>query len=209
MARRTAPIDASRSDSQHARVPTPPRFSVALFRGINVGAAKRVSMADLKALFESLGCTDVRTLLNSGNVVFAPPTPAAKGPREPAPLVAAIRAALVKRAGFDARVTIVEGKELAAVVAENPLGKVATDPSRLVVTFFADASARKRIAPLANEDFGTDVFALGKHAAFAWCPDGVLTGKLWPAIERALGDGVTSRNWATVTKLASLVAPTG
>src|SRR2546430_842476 len=92
---------------------------VALIRGINVGRAKRVAMADLRALVEDLGYADVRTLLNSGNVVFTT--------RRAAPSNAAARMekALAARLAVSARVTVITAGELAAAVAENPLLDVA------------------------------------------------------------------------------------
>src|SRR5262245_44497169 len=100
---------------------------VALLRGINVGRAKRVAMADLRALVEGLGYTDVRTLLNSGNVVFT----AARG--TPAQAAARIEKALTADLGVSARVTVLTAQELADAVAENPLLKVADNDSRLLV----------------------------------------------------------------------------
>jgi uncharacterized protein (DUF1697 family) len=84
---------------------------VALLRGINVGKAKRIAMADLRALIEGLGYTDVRTLLNSGNVVFS----ASRGAT--AAIAAAIEKAIVARFGFSAAVVVVTAKELEAIVA--------------------------------------------------------------------------------------------
>src|SRR5881628_2807318 len=99
---------------------------VALIRGINVGRAKRVAMADLRALVEDLGYGDVRTLLNSGNVVFTAPR-AGRGAAD------RIEKALAARLGVPARVTVLTAAELAAAISENPLREVAKDPSRLLV----------------------------------------------------------------------------
>lgn len=173
---------------------------VALIRGINVGKAKRVAMADLRALVEELGYTDVRTLLNSGNVVFTIP---AKSKGDAA---SRMEKALVSKVGFSARFTVLSAAELATVVAENPLGEVADDPSRLLVAFLSNPADLARLEPLAKQDWGADVLALGTRAAYLWCGGGILASKLPEAIGRALGDGVTTRNWATVTKLQALVA---
>ena len=105
---------------------------VALLRGINVGTAKRVAMSELRALVEELGYSDVRTLLNSGNVVF---TAAKAEPREAA---LRIKKALEGKLGVSARVTVISDEELADVVAGNPLGKVADNPSRLLVGILGD-----------------------------------------------------------------------
>lgn len=174
---------------------------IALIRGINVGRAKRVAMADLRALVEELGYGDVRTLLNSGNVVFTAPGVA------PGDAAARIEGALVKRTGVSARVTVLTARELATVISENSLAEVAGDPSRLLVAVLLDKADRRRLEPLAKEDWAPEVLALGTHAAYLWCPEGLLASKLPTAVSRALGDAVTTRNWSTMTKLQALAGP--
>lgn len=171
---------------------------VALLRGINVGRAKRVAMADLRALVEELGHREVRTLLNSGNVVFT-----AKGGR-PAEAAAGIEKEMAKRLGVSARVVGLSAAELAAVVAENPLTEIATDPSRLMVAFLFESADRKRLEPLVRQDWAPESLAVGSRAAYVWTPEGILASRLFEAVGRALKDGVTTRNWATVEKLHAL-----
>src|SRR5262245_27233240 len=104
------------------------RRYVALLRGVNnIGMAKRVAMTDVRALFERLGYRDARTLLQSGNVVFAAPA------RERRLLAARIEKALVSRLGVRSSVTVLTGAEVVAVVRDNPLSGVATHPSRLLI----------------------------------------------------------------------------
>jgi len=172
---------------------------VALLRGINVGKAKRVSMADLRALVEGLGYRDVRTLLNSGNVVFTVPTKAGgrPGPR--------IEQALADQLGVSARVTVLTAAEVRAAVAANPLGKVATDPSRLLVSVLRDPVDMARLEPLTKQVWGDDVLVLGPRVAYVWCPGGILESPLAAAVGQALGDGVTTRNWGTMIKLQALL----
>lgn len=176
---------------------------VALLRGINVGRAKRVAMADLRALVADLGYGDVRTLLNSGNVVFSAPGTAADV------AAARIEAALVERLGVASRVTVLTAAELAAAVAENPLTEVADNPSRLLVAVLADPADRRRLEPLLEQDWAPEVLALGERVAYLWIPDGVLASRLNEAVSRALGDGVTTRNWATMTKIHALTEKSG
>jgi uncharacterized protein (DUF1697 family) len=171
---------------------------VALIRGINVGRAKRVAMAELRTLVEELGYTEVRTLLNSGNVLFT-----ARG-RTGGNAAARIEAALATGLGVSARVTVLTAGELAAVVADNPLREVATDPSRMLVTFLTDPADRPQLEPLAQQDWTPEVMALGARVAYLWCPEGLLASRLPEAVSRVLGDAATTRNWATVTKLHAL-----
>ena len=172
----------------------------ALLRGINVGRAKRLAMADLRALVEGLGCGDVRTLLNSGNVVFTAP----RG--DPGGLASAIEQALEREAGVASRTTVLTAPELAGIVGENPLLDVATDPSRLLVAVLRQPADRERLEPLLEQDWQPDALALGKRAAYLWCPEGQLQSRIPEAVERLVGDAVTTRNWRTITKLHALAA---
>jgi uncharacterized protein (DUF1697 family) len=177
------------------------RKLVALLRGINVGKAKRIAMADLRALVEGLGYCDVRTLLNSGNVVFTAARAA------PATAAARIEKALVAAVGVAARVTVVTAEELTEAVAENPLREVAADPSRMLVAFFRDAADRPKLEPLLGQDWAPEALALGKGVVYLWCANGILESRLAEAVNRLLGDGVTARNWATVLKLHARSEP--
>ena len=173
---------------------------VALLRGINVGKAKRIAMAELRALVESLGYGDVRTLLNSGNVVFsAPKRVDDEGAAE------RIELAIEDTLGITSRVTVLGASAFAAVVHENPLVAVATEPSRLMVSVFRTAAERVRLLPLTTMEWAPDQLALGSRAAYLWCPSGILESRLSAALVRILGDSVTTRNWSTVSKLWALV----
>jgi uncharacterized protein (DUF1697 family) len=176
------------------------RRHVALIRGINVGKAKRVGMADLRSLVEGLGYADVRTLLNSGNVVFT-----VRRAEPPARIAERIERAIEKRLGMTARVTVLTAAELAAVVAENPLGSAAADPTRLFVTVFFDLSDRKRLMPLTKRDWAPERLAIGRRVVYQWCPNGQMESALAEDVNRLLGAGATTRNFATMTKLHALL----
>ena len=154
-------------------------------------------MADLRALVERLGYGNVRTLLNSGNVVFTVPAADARA-------AARIEQALAKKTGVSARVTVISARDLALVVAKNPLLEVATDPSRLFVAFPRTPANRRLLVPLGKREWKPEQLALGPGAAYVWCPAGMIESPLMIALARQLGDGVTTRNWATVTKLHAL-----
>jgi uncharacterized protein (DUF1697 family) len=171
---------------------------IALLRGINVGRAKRVAMADLRKVMANLGYTNVRTLLNSGNVVFDSPR------RLTASAAAAIRDAVAETTGVTAAVIVVSAADLAAVVAENPLGSVVTNPSRCLVAFPAAAADLAKAAALVNGDWAPDQFAVGARAAYLWCASGILANELAKAFDRLMGAAVTARNWATVLKLHAM-----
>jgi uncharacterized protein (DUF1697 family) len=176
---------------------------VALLRGINVGRAKRIAMADLRALMGKLGFQDVRTLLNSGNVVFTVP----RGVRGDAS--AMIEEAIVKSIGVKSRVTVLAAEELAGVVKANPLLGIADNPSRLMVSFLADPADRGLLKPLTREDWTPEALALGTRVSYLWCPRGILESPLATAVAKLLGERVTSRNWATTVKLHALAGMAG
>jgi uncharacterized protein (DUF1697 family) len=172
---------------------------VALFRGINVGKAKRIAMADLRVLFESLGYTDVRTLLNSGNVIFNGSVAAAALHAEQ------IQRAVARELGVDAWVIVKSANDVAAVVAGNPLLSECTDPSRLLVAMTTDAKSLAAIEALACADWGGDTIHVGSHAAYLWCANGILESKAAVALLKGLAPTGTTRNWATVEKLHALL----
>jgi len=171
---------------------------VALLRGINVGKAKRIAMADLRAIVESLGHAHVRTLLNSGNVVFD----ATRG--TPAALAQALRAALREGAALDCEVVVKSAAELAAAIAEHPLRGHANDDARLLVMFVQDAATLAELAPLQGQDWSPEAFATSPHAAWLWCADGVIESRLAKAAGKVLRERGTARNWATVCKLDAM-----
>lgn len=172
---------------------------VALFRGINVGKAKRIAMADLRALLESMGYTQVQTLLNSGNAVFE--ADGESGEKH----ARAIRDAVAKQLGVDSLVVVKSVREMAAIVAGNKLAAVATDPSRLLVAVTGQAGALKDIEALGRTGWGEEEIVVGKHAAYAWCPLGILKSKAGAALLKGLGEVETTRNWATIEKLNAMM----
>ena len=170
---------------------------VALLRGVNVGGNKRVPMAEWRALMEGLGCTHVRTLLNSGNAVFDA-APSAQWP-------ARVRQALLDGLGVDVPVIVKTAAEMAAIAAGNPLLDVATDPSRLIVAFTATAADLAGLAPLTALVQAPERLHIGAHAAYLWCANGILESKAGAALLGKAGRTTTSRNWATVMKLMALL----
>jgi uncharacterized protein (DUF1697 family) len=172
-----------------------------LVRGINVGKAKRVAMADLRALLESLGYASVRTLLNSGNAVCGRSKADSGDPGS------RIEAAMARKLGISARVMVLSRADLALIVRENSLAKIADDPSRLQVAVTASRADLARLEPLRTQSWGKEKLAVGTRAAYLWCPEGVIKSALYRAVDRALGDSMTARNWATAQKLHQMMEP--
>lgn len=175
---------------------------IALLRGINVGRAKRIAMAELRDLVAGLGYTGVGTLLNSGNVVFR------TGKPDPRGAARAIEVAIADRFGFSAAVIALTAQQLDAIVAANPLQSVATDPARHLVAFVQSGAGLAPAQPLLAQAWTPEALAVGDQAAYLWCADGILESKLAPAFARAMGETATTRNWATVLKLQALAGTT-
>jgi len=174
---------------------------VALLRGVNnIETARRVAMADLRALFEGLGFLGVRTLLNSGNVVFSVPTKARGDMRD------RIEKALASRLGLTSPMIVLSANEVTAAVRDNPLSGVATNPSHLLVVVPHVPSYLGRLKPVLKERWAPEALALGKRVAYLWCARGVAKSPLWAAVDRALERTGTARNITTFTKAAAMVA---
>lgn len=173
---------------------------VLFLTGINVGKAKRIAMADLRALVGGLGYADVATHLQSGNVVLTAPEAASA-----AEVAQRVQAALADQAGLATVVVARTATELGAAVAADPLAAAATDPSRHLMGFPAGALDPRAATGVAAMEAAPNLVRLVDDHLYLWCPDGVLKSPFatvaWP---KALGTTVTMRNWNTVTKLLEL-----
>ena len=171
---------------------------IALLRAINLGSRRRVAMGDLRDLLTSLGYDDVRTLLQSGNVVLT-------STRSGKPLERQLEEELSARFGIDIPVLVRTRAELADVIARNPLADLADDPKRYEVTFLSAKPDAKRLGELADLDVAPEQFVISGREIYAWHPDGLQRSRLAGALRAGkLGVIGTSRNWSTITKLLAL-----
>jgi len=172
---------------------------VALLRGVNVGGNKRVPMAEWRALLGTLGCTEVQTLLNSGNAVFGSRI------RSTATLAQRIRESLLQSLKVDAPVIVKSAEEFATIEAGNALANEAIDPSRLLVAFAAASKDLESLSGLKDLVQAPEKLWLGTHALYLWCPDGILQSRAAEALLGRRGQALTTRNWGTVTKIGALL----
>ena len=174
-----------------------------LLRGINVGGKSKVAMADLRDLLGELGFTAVKTLLQSGNAVFDSP-----GDGKPERLKDQIEEALAKRYGRTISCVILTRPVLDRVMAANPFADVATNPSRLLVTFLSGPPDPARFAEDDPSAYAPDLLVLGEREIYTWHPNGQAETKLTPAFwaKRLPGLVATGRNWNTVGKLRDLLS---
>jgi uncharacterized protein (DUF1697 family) len=171
---------------------------IVLLRAINLGAKRRVAMPALRELLTDAGFQDVRTYVQSGNVVFSSRKAPARAGSECAGLIS-------EAFGFDVDVIVRTRDELAQVVARNPLRGVAVEPKRYQISFLAselDGEQVDRLAALAVEP---EQFAAIGRELYAWHPDGVARSKLWNKLAgQGLGVVATARNWTTVATLLAM-----
>jgi uncharacterized protein (DUF1697 family) len=174
-----------------------PRLIV-LLRGVNVGRHNRIAMAELRGALAEAGFEDVRTYLQSGNVVLS--TGAA-----PARVAEKCERVIASRFGFEISVIVRTRAELAQVVERDPLGDVATDPKRYQVSFLTAKPPAKTVRKLTEAAVESEKVAVVGREIYAWHPDGVARSKLWALLAgRDLGITATARNWTTATKLLEL-----
>jgi len=172
---------------------------LALVRGINVGGKHMIPMAALAGIVTECGCSDVRTYIQSGNVVFgAAPSVARRVPRLAAEKIE-------ERFGFKPLVLIRTGDEVARVAADNPFLSADPDGKALFVGFLAEVPDPRLVATLDPNRSPGDSCAVRGREVYLHLRNGVLKTKLTgPFLDSALSTTSTTRNWRTVMKLAEL-----
>ncbi|MCB1044782.1 MAG: DUF1697 domain-containing protein [Acidobacteria bacterium] len=172
---------------------------VALWRGINVGKAKRIAMSDLKQLIAANGFSEVVTVLNSGNALFT-------GSDQSTEVVAEkLQTWVAHHLDVTARVFVIKSDAFLKAMGENPLLDRADNPSRLLVSFMHENLDRSRIQELLEQSWSPEAVAMGSLAVYSWCPGGILDSALLAHLNRRLGDSATARNWGTVLKIAAKI----
>ena len=173
---------------------------VALLRGINVGGKNVLPMKDLAAIFVAARCADVRTYIQSGNVVFSAP-----GAKLDA-LAKQIAERIEKRFGFRTPVILRTLEELEKTVRNNPFLKPAPDKKTLHVAFLMHSPPAEAVASLDPNRSGTDRFHVRDREIYLHLPNGMARTKLTNAyFDSKLSTISTMRNWATVSKLLAMM----
>jgi uncharacterized protein (DUF1697 family) len=178
-------------------------IQIALLRGINIAGHKQVAMADLRDLLTQLGFVDVRSLLQSGNLVFR--GRARSGARLERLLEAETEERLALRTEFFVRTA----EEWKSIVAHNPFREEAErDPAHLAVMFFKDTPDADAVKALKAAVTGPEVVRADGRQAYITYPNGFARSRLTTTlIDRKLGTRCTGRNWNTVLKIAALSQP--
>ena len=171
-----------------------------LLRGINVGGNKTVPMAALKALFDDLGFSPAKTLLNSGNVVFSVKE------KNRAKLAKILEDAVEKQFGFRPAIVVRSASELGKILERNPFPEMAKDdPGHLLVMTLAGKPHADAKARIAKAYSGPEQIAIVGEDVYLTYPNGIGKSKLTNTLlEKQLGAVGTARNWNTLTKLLAL-----
>ena len=172
-----------------------PGFAL-LLRGVNVGGNRKVPMAELRELLDGLGFTQVKTLLQSGNAVFAADGPAAA-------VAEAAEAALAERYGVEIRCLALTREELQAALEDNPFAAVADNGSRMVVGWLFGPAPTGARGP---EELDPERIAVRGGLFYQWCPDGISNSPDVAAfLRKEWKVAVTARNRNTVEKLVAAI----
>ena len=174
---------------------------ISLLRGINVSGRNKIKMAELHSLYESLKFSDVRSYLQSGNVVFT------SAETDRSAIARSIEAAIVDAYGYAVTIFVLDRADLEHTFTANPfLTGRSEDPAKLHVTFLADNPSPEMLDKLVPPANTSDEFHIDGERIYLFCPNGYGRTKLSNAFfERKLKVAATTRNWKTVTALHDMV----
>jgi len=170
---------------------------ISMLRGINVGGHKRIKMDQLRKSFEALGFEQVKTYIQSGNVVFT------TGKTSPAALSKKIEERILKDFGFPASVISRTADEMSKMIAENPfLKQRGIDPAKLHVMFLSEPPTPAALKELAEVTVAPEQCQCSAREIYFYLPNGVSKSVLWNSpVDRILAVVTTTRNWRTVNTL--------
>jgi uncharacterized protein (DUF1697 family) len=170
---------------------------ISMLRGINVGGHKTIKMDKLRKSLEALGVEQVKTYIQSGNVVFN----AAK--TSPTALSRRIEERILRDFGFSVSVVSRTADEMAKTIKNNPfLNQPGIDPQKLHVAFLSEAPAPSALDKLAQLTLKPDQSRCLGSEVYLYFPNGVSGSSLWKhPLDGVLSVGATTRNWKTVTNL--------
>jgi uncharacterized protein (DUF1697 family) len=174
---------------------------ISILRGINVSGQKKILMADLKVLYENLKFKDVRTYIQSGNVIFK-----SNEPLSDIEFEKKIEDQIFKKYDFHVPVIIRSEDEIRKIIAANPFLKEKNiDPKKLHVTFLSNIPDKENVESIEKMDFSPDKFMISGKEVYLYAPNGYGETKISNTFfEKKLKVKATTRNWNTVNKLSEL-----
>ena len=171
---------------------------IALLRGINVGGHHKLPMKDLVGIFEAAGGDDVKTYIQSGNVVFRADIDNLTAFSDK------IGADIEAGHGFRPAVHILTAATLRAAIAANPYPEAVSEPKFLHLTFLSESPQPDRVESAKEALTDTEQFTVIGACLYMHTPDGLARSRFAANVEKLLGVSATARNWRTATKLAEL-----
>ena len=169
--------------------------NVALLRGINVGGKNRLPMKELAAMFVEAGCEDVRTYIQSGNVVFR------VGPAVGEDISSVISASILSSFGYRIPVVTRTARAFQEIVRANPFLEAGAEADKLHVMFLAELPDSANVEALDTDRSPGDEFAVQGSEIYLHCPNGVARSKLTNSyFDSRLSTTSTTRNWRTTLK---------
>jgi uncharacterized protein (DUF1697 family) len=174
---------------------------ILLLRGINVGGKNRLPMADLVADLEALGLENVKTYIQSGNVVFQASSDAVLDVEA---LQDDVAGRIERRHGFRPQVVVLGAGALEQAAAANPFPEAEAEPRSLHLFFLASAADAPDLEGLEAVKASSERFELADGVFYLHAPDGIGRSRLAAKVEKSLGVTVTARNWRTVRKLLEM-----
>ena len=171
---------------------------IALFRGINIGSTRSLPMRELVELLSGLGLQNIKTYIQSGNVIFE------TAENDPAQLAQRISQAVQRSRGFAPTVLLLETADLENAVASNPYPQAEPVPKSLHIFFMAAPPPDPDLKKLESLRLDSERFTLLGKLFYLHTPDGVGRSKLAAGVEKALGVPATGRNWQTVCQVLAL-----
>lgn len=174
---------------------------IVLVRGINVGG-RTLPMKELVAHLESLGCRNVVTYIQSGNVVL-------QSNKKTSELVVGIPKVIEQHHGFSPSVLLLTLAELESAIAGNPFPDAEADPKGLHCGFLGAVPSNPDLEKLESLRAKSERFHLAKKVFYLYAPDGIGRSKLAANSERLLGVPMTDRNWRTVARIRDMAREIG
>lgn len=171
---------------------------IALIRGINVGGHHKLPMKELRYLLEESGLKNVRTYIQTGNVVLQ------REDSEPGQLAKTIQTSIESKFGFEPQVLVLKLEEMEKAIADNPFPEAEDDPAKFHL-FFSESPPEKPDFPkIRSVKKESEQFDLKGRVFYLYAPEGIGRSKLAANIEKYIGKPVTARNWRTVRKIMEM-----
>lgn len=172
---------------------------IVLIRGINVGGRNIVPMAELRARLKDAGFANVRTYIQSGNVVLD------TDETDKAKICSTVAGCINAGFGFTPKIMVLRADTMAQIIEDNPYPNAVDTPKFLHISFLAEPAVNADLGTLNAIKTETESFHITDLAVYAHLPDGAYSSKLAARLEKCLGVAATARNWRSANKILDLV----